>query len=128
MLILDLNLQQPLMIIALALRPLQHPHLILVQPPPSRILQLAPANLGLFALLLGRPDARLEARLHADAQRRVEGDAVGVAAHIGRRRIRLGRRRRLDGDEGVAKGLDLERAGGVCGGDEVERFDGGDGF
>lgn len=116
------------MIIALPLRPLQHPHLILVQPPPSRILQLPAANLGLFALLLGRPDARLEARLHADAQRRVEGDVVGVTTHIGGRRIRLGRRGWLDGDEGIAEGLDLERAGRVCGGDEVERFQGRDGF
>lgn len=83
MLTLHLKLQQPLMVISLSPRPLQLPHLILVQPPPSCLLQLASADLRQSSLLLGRAQLGLVTRLHPDAERRVEGDGVGVASDVG---------------------------------------------
>lgn len=51
-LVLDLDLQQPLVVIPLLPRPLQDPHLVLLEPAPGRLLQLPPADLGLELLLL----------------------------------------------------------------------------
>lgn len=82
MLALHLNLQQPLMIITLPPRPLQLPHLILIQPSPRRLFQLAPTNLRMRLLLLRCAQLGLETRLHPDAQCRVERDGVCVAAHV----------------------------------------------
>lgn len=126
MLTLDLDIQQRLVIVPLSPGPLQHAHLVLLQPPPGGRLQLLPADL-LPGLLLPRGlEARLEARLHAHAQRRVEGDLGLVAPHLGRG-VGLCGARGADAEEGVAQGLDLERARGVGGREDGEGLERGDG-
>lgn len=80
MLPLDPHAQHPLMKIALPPRPLQHPHLVIIQPPARHVLQLLPRHLFLGLLLLLDLLLGLEARLHAHAQRRGKIDCLGVAA------------------------------------------------
>lgn len=82
MLPFDFNLQQLFMIITLLPRPLQLPHLILIQPPPRRLLELPSADLGQRLVLLVLLEARLEARLHPDPECCVERDDVAVAADL----------------------------------------------
>lgn len=62
---LDLELQQPLMIIPLPPCPFQHLHLILRKPTAHRLLQFLSRDLALCALLLRCSEPGFEARLHA---------------------------------------------------------------
>lgn len=113
------------MIIPLPPRSLQPPHLLILQPPPHNILQLLPANLLPRPRLFVRFQPGFEARLHANAESRVEGDRFCVAADF-RGFVVIGVFG--DGEEFLALGLDGKCAGGVGGGDAEEGFLGGDGF
>ncbi len=73
-------------------------------------------------LFLGGFVARLEARLHADAERGVEGDVLGVATHLG-----AARRGLVDAQVLLALRLEGESAGVVGNGDDEEALFGGDG-
>ncbi|KAG5995587.1 hypothetical protein E4U54_002828 [Claviceps lovelessii] len=132
--ILDLQVQQLFVIVPLTPRPLEYPHLVLLQPPPGRLLQRAPTNFRQGFFLARGPEPGLEARLHAYPHRGVRrGAVVLVAAQLGRCG-RLGRLVGLDGDVCLARGPQLEGAGGVgvgvgAGrGDDVEALERGDGF
>ena len=84
MLPLNPNVQYLLMKIPLPPRPPQPPNLVIHQLPPHKPLQLLPTNLLHRLALLGGFDARLEARLHADAHGRFEGKTGCVAADVNR--------------------------------------------
>lgn len=68
--------------IPLPSRPPQTPNLLIHQLPPHKPLQLLPTNLLHSLAFLGGFDARLEARLHADAHGRFEGEGSCVAADV----------------------------------------------
>ena len=84
MLPLNPNIQHLLMKIPLPPRPPQPPNLVIHQLPPHKPLQLLPANLLHRLALLGGFDARLEARLHADAHGCFEGECCCIAADVDR--------------------------------------------
>ena len=83
MLTLLFYIQQTLMIIALPTGALEGTDLMLIEATTSSSLKFLATDFLAGPLLLRRLDARLEARLHADAQRGVEGDDGGVAAQLG---------------------------------------------
>lgn len=119
MLTLHLQIQQHLMIIPLPPRPPQPLHLLLLQPPPRRLLQLLAPNLLPRLLLLARPQPRLEPRLHPHPPRRVKRRALGVPAHL----LAVA----LDLQKRVPQRLDLKRPGCVGGAGDEEGFQRGDG-
>ncbi len=84
MLPLNPNIQDRLMIIPLAPRPLQTPHLILIEAPPDHILELLATDLLARLLLLVRLQAWLEPGLHADTPSRIERDLRSIASHLDR--------------------------------------------
>lgn len=106
-------------------RPLQPPHLILLQPPPHNPLQLLPTNLLPRLRLLTRFNPWLEPRLHADPQRRLKPQTARVAAHLDHPPARLTTRRRLPHTDKrllvAAAGLQRKRTGYV-GGERKEGF------
>lgn len=131
MLPLDPHIQNRLMIIPLPPRPLQPLHLPILQPPPHHILQLLPTNLLPCLRLLVRFQPRLEARLHPDAERRIERDLLRIPSDF-RSFIRLARLPLLllvrDGQELLPLRLHREGAGRVGGRDAEEGLFGRDGF
>jgi len=125
MLALDPDIQNRLVIIPLPPRPLQPLHLLILQPPAHHILQLLPTDLLSRLRLLARHQARLEARLHPDAERRVERNILRIPSDL-RPLVRLclvG-----DGQELLALRLHGEGAGRVGRGDAQEGLFGRDGF
>ncbi len=127
MLPLNPHIQNRLMIIPLPPRPLQPPHLPILQLPPHHILQFLPTNLLPRPRLLIRLQPRLEARLHLDPERRIERYGFGITSDF--RRLRRSRGLVFgDGEEFLALGLDGECTGCVGGGDTEKGFFGGDGF
>lgn len=119
MLTLNLQIQQNLMIIPLPPRPPQPLDLVLLQPPPRRLLQLLAPNLLPCLFLLARPQPRLEPRLHPHPPRRVKRRPLGVPAHL----LAVV----LDLQERVAQRLDLERPGRVGRAGHEEGLERGDG-
>lgn len=111
------------MIITFPPRPLELLDLAVVETAADGLLQLLPANLGQRLFLFGRFDLGLVARLHADAQRRVEGYRVGVAADFVACRRSRGRCGCLDGEKCIAECLNLKCTGCVSRGDNAESFE-----
>jgi hypothetical protein len=95
---------------------------IVVEPPANQILELLPADLLVCLFLLGGPEARLEARLHAYADGGAECYALCVAADLG-----AGGGGLFDAEELFARGLQGEGGGVVGNGDDEEGFFGGHG-
>lgn len=96
--------------------------LVIVQLTSYERLQLQATDpLLAFVFLVGL-EARFEARLHAQAERGVEGDGFCVAAHLG-----PARRGVFDGEELVANGLEGEGGRIVWDGNDYEGFLGRDG-
>lgn len=81
---LNLQVQAAFIKVSLLLRPLQHPHLIVLQLPSNNCLELLPRDLLVRLLRLRDRVPRLEARLHADVQRCVGRQGGGVAAELRR--------------------------------------------
>lgn len=117
------HLHSHLVEILLAARLPQLLHLVIAQLPPDKILQLLFADLLVVLLLLVRFVARLEARLHADAERRVEAGVVCVAADFAIACFR----RLVYGEVLLALGLEAEGTRVVGDGDDQEALFGRDG-
>lgn len=84
MLPLNPNIQHLLMKIPLPSRPPQSFNLMILQPPPNRLLELLPTNLLLRLDLLGYLNARLEASLHPDPDAGLEGRGCSIAPDLDR--------------------------------------------
>jgi hypothetical protein len=98
-------------------------YLVIAQLLPNKILQLLLADPLMVLLLLVRFVARLEARLHANAERRVEAGVVCVAADFGTACFR----RLVYGEVFLALGLEAEGTRVVGDGDDQEALFGRDG-
>jgi len=126
-LVLDLDVEEFLVIIAFLPRLLEHLDLVVKQPSAYGGLQLRPADLLPRLLLLGSFNLGLEPRLHADAQRRIECHLRRVPADLGLR-VCLTRGRFPDGNVRFPQRLHLKRSWPVGGNGEDERLERGDGL
>ena len=89
--------------IAFAPCPFQLAHFVVVQLAPDDDFELLAADFGLRFFFFGGAQLGFEACLHADAEGAVEIYGVGVAADFWALFGGL-----VDGEEGVAEGLDSE--------------------
>ena len=96
--------------------------LMVLQLPANKVLELLLADRLVCLLLLRDPILRLEARLHADAERGVERNRFGVTAYILPAGLGV-----VEREESVARGLEGEGGWVVGYGDRGEGFGGRDG-
>ena len=119
---LDLQLERLLMKVTLSPSLLQLLDLMVLQLPANKVLELLLADRLVCLLLLRDPILRLEARLHADAERGVERNRFGVTAYILPAGLGV-----VEREESVARGLEGEGGWVVGYGDRGEGFGGRDG-